>query len=380
MSGLCGVCKRQKFRYTCPRCETLYCSLECYHGHSASCVDSFYKDQVQGELKSQRIDDKERRKLEQVMYHLAHLDAGDEDGEADGDDEDERLQTLMAKALQGQLSIEDLTEEEANRFHSELKRGALARSLDVWEPWWERAAVIDLDSLDDKLCCTHGIGEPPAHLCCSEGGTGTQARTANPAVAVTVLEVLYGYVHVMRAFNGDWSWDPTQAAIHLLHLAPAVCSHRLPENSRACLQESLVAAAALPTGGFGTSLDEHCVLDVVQVLLQGSLTTVRALREAAGLLECAEADDGGETVGHKRADRNRLRRAVKKLEFLSSFAYYHDDALRTLSAEARSFADSRLSANQASTDAQSRRSGGGIALPSRGVDAEQPKLKQLKVP
>eukprot|EP00971_Amphidinium_carterae_P278815 5535196-Amphidinium_carterae.1 len=93
------------------------------------------------------------------------------------------------------------------------------------------------------------------HLCCSSN------KVVNPAVALTVLEVLYSYVHMMRAFNGDWQWDALQAASHFLHLAPSLAEHRVYGSCRDCLSAALTTASSLPGGGFGASLDSLCLSD-----------------------------------------------------------------------------------------------------------------------
>ncbi|KAH9013874.1 hypothetical protein EDB84DRAFT_1228143, partial [Lactarius hengduanensis] len=44
-------CRRQFSRYTCPRCNLLYCSLSCFRaeGHS-QCSEPFYRDQLASDI------------------------------------------------------------------------------------------------------------------------------------------------------------------------------------------------------------------------------------------------------------------------------------------------------------------------------------------
>ncbi len=43
----CQVCERlSTVHYVCPKCSVVYCSLDCFRNHSASCVDKFYQQQV----------------------------------------------------------------------------------------------------------------------------------------------------------------------------------------------------------------------------------------------------------------------------------------------------------------------------------------------
>merc|ERR1711920_920190 len=93
----------------------------------------------------------------------------------------------------------------------------------------------------------------------------------------------------MRSFNGDVEWDPLQAALQLLHLAPTVWSRHAYSCAEECLDAVLAAAVALPGNGFGAALNERCVGDVASLLRQGSMSTLRALREATELVSAAAA-------------------------------------------------------------------------------------------
>jgi len=372
MPALCGVCTRSQARYTCPRCQLGYCSLECYKGHSDRCTESFYQAQVEEELRSQRATGDERRRLEQIISELSHLDenpdeeAEEEEEELEDEEEAEtrRLEELVAKAERGELCLEDLTEGEAQCFHSELKRGALGQTLGVWEPWWQRAAVVevDLDALDDGPLETSSSSRAavptPAHICCAGD------RKAHPAVALTALEVLYAYVHTMRAFNGDWAWDPLQAALHLLHLGSSVCSRKVYSTARECLLAALASASALPGGGFGAELDELCLGDLARLLGRGGDTQIRALREAMEMIDLA-----AKTVNERQANNTkaigRLQRGAKKLEFLMSFAGHHQDDLEQLVPEVSALESKRRAEAQEQEDEEGRRALGGVALPQR---------------
>lgn len=370
MPGICGVCVRAEARYTCPRCEVNYCSLQCYQSHNGKCTENFYRDQVQEELKSSKIPEEERRKLEKVMQGLNKLDEdsegeGDEEAEDEEEDEEdlppERLADLLERAERGELGLEDLTESEAKRFHSALKRGVLGQSLGVWDPWWQKVAVVDLMAMDEEL------PEAPGHLCCPGD------RKPHPSVALTALEALYSYVHTLRAFNGDWSWDPLQAAAHLLHLAPGVCEHKVYESVVEVLRPALDTAAALPGGGFGTDFDRLCLQDVALVVRRGCSSAARALREATALVQQA-----AEAAKEKPKGAARLFRGAKKLEFLGSFAFHHEEVLLELVDEVEAFAAVKESLAFSEQREAAKRAHGGVALPTLGP--EEPRSKVLLRP
>eukprot|EP00929_Paragymnodinium_shiwhaense_P071428 TRINITY_DN36309_c0_g1_i1.p1 TRINITY_DN36309_c0_g1~~TRINITY_DN36309_c0_g1_i1.p1 ORF type:complete len:398 (-),score=112.59 TRINITY_DN36309_c0_g1_i1:136-1329(-) len=393
---LCGVCQKEKFRYTCPRCEVLYCSLQCYQGHNGKCVESFYKSQVDAVLKSDRADEGERRKLENIVYKMSRLDAGDSDSEeesnareVDPDDEgggldEERLLRLVEKAEKGELCLDDLTEAEVKMFHSELKRGALSQSLKPWEPWWDKAAVVELETLDSidgldecgggsceggrALSSTASAQAMPPHICCGPSSSPGE-RPANPAVVWTLVEAVYAYVHTMLAFNGDCHWDSLQAAVNLLQLAPGICSgKRVFGSAEECLAASLAAAAALPGGGFGRALDLQAAGAASKVLLGRGMVVGRAVHETVELVQAAIA---AAKAQERSSPAARMSRGLKKLEFLHSFAHHHDDDVAMAGAEVRLFADARSQELRVIETEHERRKGGGIVLPPRHSDESE---------
>ncbi|WVF65400.1 hypothetical protein IAT40_000127 [Kwoniella sp. CBS 6097] len=49
----CGICRKRDSRYTCPRCNVLYCSLDCFRDEShAQCSEPFYKSTVMSSIAS----------------------------------------------------------------------------------------------------------------------------------------------------------------------------------------------------------------------------------------------------------------------------------------------------------------------------------------
>merc|ERR1712113_331026 len=92
---------------------------------------------------------------------------------------------------------------------------------------------------------------------------------------------------MMRVFNGDWSWDPLGAALHLVHLGQAICSPKVYETPGECIQAALSAAAALPGGAHGTAFDVLCLSDVASVIGRGGESAAHALHETAEVVGAA---------------------------------------------------------------------------------------------
>ena len=79
------------------------------------------------------------------------------------------------------------------------------------------------------------------------------------------------------------------------------------------LQASRAAAQQLPGG---QAFDLHCLWDVAALLRRGLGSTARALREAQGVAQGAVEVEA----------KARLQKGARKLQFLCSFAWHHEEA------------------------------------------------------
>merc|ERR1719215_2415633 len=138
----------------------------------------------------------------------------------------------------------------------------------------------------------------------------------------------------MRVFNGDWTWDPVQAAMHLLHVGCSIGSPKVYSTTVECIHTALDAATNLPGGGFGADFDVVCLADVATILHRSVDSAARALLEAVGILRKA-VEAAGEHNGCEAKSLARLQRSMKKLEFLVSYAAHHEDIMAPLAGEVR---------------------------------------------
>ncbi|KAF7130249.1 hypothetical protein RHSIM_Rhsim10G0016900 [Rhododendron simsii] len=110
---VCRVCQKQFSQYTCPGCNTRYCSLHCYKSHSLRCTESFMRENVVGELQQLQTDDETKRKMLEILERF-HSEE-----EVDSMDEDDSTlsEETMEKILSGlQVDFDDLTAEEKETF------------------------------------------------------------------------------------------------------------------------------------------------------------------------------------------------------------------------------------------------------------------------
>lgn len=100
-------CKKHARLYTCPRCGIGYCGIQCYKSNAhTDCSESFYKQCVEDELKSQENDPAIRQKMEEILKRVHEEDLEDdileenideEDSSLDSDDEQEVNKTDIFK-------------------------------------------------------------------------------------------------------------------------------------------------------------------------------------------------------------------------------------------------------------------------------------------
>ncbi|KAL0372919.1 UNVERIFIED_CONTAM: hypothetical protein Scaly_0973500 [Sesamum calycinum] len=112
---ICRVCEKQFSQYTCPRCNTRYCSLHCYKSHSLRCTESFMRENVMEELQQLQPDEQSKSKMLDILKRFH------EEEETDSLDEEESDSSLSEETIQkilsgGQISFDDLSVEEKETF------------------------------------------------------------------------------------------------------------------------------------------------------------------------------------------------------------------------------------------------------------------------
>ena len=70
----CSVCQKKEGRYKCPKCLILYCSLECYKGHSKECTEKLYEDNVNEEMKSRKATPEQTRQMKARLAEMTSMD------------------------------------------------------------------------------------------------------------------------------------------------------------------------------------------------------------------------------------------------------------------------------------------------------------------
>lgn len=61
-------CNYETGKYSCPKCDILYCSVKCYQSEChLQCSEVFYKKCVEEELKGSEVDNKDKKKMMEIL-------------------------------------------------------------------------------------------------------------------------------------------------------------------------------------------------------------------------------------------------------------------------------------------------------------------------
>lgn len=304
---LCKFCNEARAKYNCPRCNFAYCSTDCYRDpQHRNCSEDFYREWVQTCLGTERADPKARRQVEEILRSV-HKDAECEPLA-------ERLQRID---LQSGSSIWDqLTEEERSEFYELLRSGELGKYVPVWRPWWEEDAGLVVEITD----------ESPAGPLAVQPLSKLTSRLPAPCVVNSVLNVLCSYVYVAKLYNGDLT---AESVADLL----GVCAVLDRDAVFGTVGEAVQSVCQrIVAGGGGTPTETSPqLLRSFKGLIGGpraKTNATRALNEIHKLLEDSAGISGGD-----KETKKKIRRAVKKCEYLCSWTTERGDVLSSCTRE-----------------------------------------------
>ena len=130
----CTFCAKKTSKYTCPRCNSRYCSSACYKSEKhLQCSELFYKECVIGAMIEQQGNLEDRRKMLEILRKV--------------EENSEEPEATIAEGLEERVAGIDinndpqavwsaLTEAERDEFKSAVKSGEIFNIIDVWLPWW----------------------------------------------------------------------------------------------------------------------------------------------------------------------------------------------------------------------------------------------------
>ncbi|XP_076222138.1 zinc finger HIT domain-containing protein 2 isoform X2 [Nomia melanderi] len=248
------ICNKKSKVYTCPRCGLGYCNVDCYKSEAhLECSESFYKECVEEELKSQEKHPEDINKMVAILKRIhdtdfQNFDSEDDisnaeeydevtEGQLDSDDEedisdlDKRLENINLDNADEVWSA--LTDAERQEFEALVKNGEIETLLPQWIPWWtyhtEKKLVQDMDEK-----CNEQEKEYPPLI---DVPIFNELQKASPNVYFNLVNVIYAYAYMANYYNGDYLNCPIEATIILLDLCDNMKLNKIYESI-----ESAIAA------------------------------------------------------------------------------------------------------------------------------------------
>eukprot|EP00884_Botryococcus_braunii_P001138 jgi/Botrbrau1/11024/Bobra.101_1s0022.1 len=307
---VCKVCTRDLAKYTCPRCNLRYCSLQCYKRHSQTCTENFYKEQTEESLREMKATDEDKKRMVEILKRLHLQDSeqaqdlasgpGSSDEEAAGEPLSRAtLERLRRKVESGEdFDVEhEMTPEERDRVLRDIERQQVPMSINSWQPWW------DLPGDPAPACGADGAPLVATLLAPSEGSGAAQRlpklesltkACPSPLLHWQLVDLLYAYCLVMRLYNGDVSVDPEGAAQRFLDASASLLGKVPPASpAEAVLSSTERACSAGLLGSRGRAAALAVLRDVVSIASLGRQAVLRALGQAKDVLSALQGPHAG---------------------------------------------------------------------------------------
>ena len=203
MGELCKFCQTGDRRFTCPRCNADYCSLQCYRSSAhLACSEQFYKECVTEELRGQEADTEDKQKMVDILHRMNNQE-NDED--VDSDDDEDPLD--LAERLQG-IDLDDaeetwaaLTAEERRQFSELLSSGDVTSVLPDWSPWWSVQTQVKKIREPNEPEDTSHLERCPKLV----SNIPDFSLKTSPVLKFGLLNILYGYAYAVKYLHGDLS-------------------------------------------------------------------------------------------------------------------------------------------------------------------------------
>ncbi|AFR96129.2 hypothetical protein C343_04246 [Cryptococcus neoformans C23] len=217
---VCGICRKNDSKYTCPRCNVAYCSLDCFKNEShAQCSEPFYKTTV---LDSISADPKagleEKRGMMEMLRRFEEAEAEGGNGleELESEDEEDdlitRLQGVDIDSLDSNelfkllpskhrdafiQALQNPDSEEAQALLESASGELIPQAPDVL-PWWESEEALDggeNERREDKV-------EPEPNLIPQEILLGIKPpEGVGRKLVYNAISIGIAYIHALLSFR-----------------------------------------------------------------------------------------------------------------------------------------------------------------------------------
>ncbi|XP_055903381.1 zinc finger HIT domain-containing protein 2 [Eupeodes corollae] len=339
-SNLCNICKNNDFKYSCPKCNILYCSLACYKSpQHQKCSEEFYRKCVEDEISATSNPTEDVKKMYDILNRLnqqfeedefdlnaqpTELDSDDEAVDAEDEEDD------MASRLEG-IDINDseeiwkrLTDVEKKDFQFQIENGDIVKLVPKYSPWWSAHSnklVVPISDISiPEICDSIPVfskiykKEPPS------------------CIHNNLWNVIAAYATTVKYFNGEHKTNPWEATKYLVALSANLRKNaNFPDADQAVVSiqiEALTEGIPLPCDEF-VEIEKDCR----QIVSGGIEFKLAALSDTLNTLKIAKDQQFGKNSKQTDSEFNQrfeshlvsdlskssLNLIIKKLEFYLSF-------------------------------------------------------------
>ncbi|XP_050070252.1 zinc finger HIT domain-containing protein 2 [Anopheles maculipalpis] len=225
---ICKICEITKAKYNCPRCNLMFCSVECYKAQQhLECSEGFYRENIVEELalRKAETDAAESSKtmleilqrVEEQTNAMQDEDSSEEtdsvlqDADRDLDSDDEEQEVQLASRLMG-IDLDDsakvwdrLTDAEKEEFQRFLENGDIVKMLPEPNIWWTKLYKVDLvQAAEQQSQQEQNMIKNCPKIAKNIPNLSDLLKDApSPTVRHNMANVLAAYTFVYRYFLGD---------------------------------------------------------------------------------------------------------------------------------------------------------------------------------
>ncbi|XP_061354774.1 uncharacterized protein LOC133299331 isoform X2 [Gastrolobium bilobum] len=334
---ICHVCQKQFSQYTCPRCNSRYCSLQCYKSHSLRCIESFMQENVVQELQQMQPDEQTKHKMLDILkrFHSEEeMDSMDEDYSTLSEE-------IMEKVLSGEeISFDDLSLEEKKQFHRAIACGELSKMIKPWDPWWSKPSARNIrlskegtqlvqplseqELLDEDIGSNESSNIPLGPETALPPLSRLSSKEPSPLLIVHLVDILCSYCFTLRLYNGDWRSDSLGSVMVVLSVSSVLGQGGQPETVLEALShclEQICSPAYRHMGGLQFGLG--VIDDVISLLALGTPALVCVLCDMRRLIQEGEKEAKSEKPRKSRRDeiRSTIKLAERKIYFIMCWVH-----------------------------------------------------------
>ncbi|XP_066257663.1 zinc finger HIT domain-containing protein 2 [Euwallacea similis] len=250
-SNICKICDNALARYSCPKCNIIYCSLTCYQAVThQECSENFYKENIMSELKLDANDPESKSKMLEILqrthesnklpsFRVSNASNEDSDSEVDLDDielnglgpfsqfvdiedleedldsDDDIDYVDISERLAGvnlddtEMVWENLTADERQDFMAFLKSEDVSKLIPSWQPWWLHREENKVTELSEDAVQTFKNNCPKLRNIKDFSSIST--KTPANCVKYNLINLLAAYAFTARYFNGEHMDFPNEA-------------------------------------------------------------------------------------------------------------------------------------------------------------------------